>query len=353
MHISNVEARFNSHDIMSIIKDFVKVDNLNITNITLDRNIIIQGSFKAVFKLNFLIAAELQEAKGKIVKLKISSIKINRIGVFSIIKNMALKVALKKLNKEGIDFSEKAIVLNLDMLLKNVPYISFDISDLNILTDEAVAKIENISIGIDKLLNKEDSDKPQKETPHNSSLQGEIEDSSDEEGNNTNKGGFEAQEGDLNRQEASEKAEVIEEAKAQDYYTNIRKGVSQKIPKKYEQYLLILPDLVALILRMFKDKRVPIKTKIVLGISSAYISLPFDFIPDNIPFLGRLEELGVAMFALTRIIEDVPKEVILSNWEGDKDILETIETVLLYLKNFTSGAKIDKVYNFMDDIISV
>ena len=77
------------------------------------------------------------------------------------------------------------------------------------------------------------------------------------------------------------------------------------------------------------------------------------FRSDKVPFIGKLDDLGVAVFALTRIIEDVPKEIILANWEGENSIIEIMENVIIYLNKFTSGGKIDKVYSFIDDIITI
>ena len=152
MHISNVEAKLMEQDLMTIINDFVKVDNLFINEITLNDYVDIRGTFKTFFNLNFQIRAELIEAKGKLIKLSIKNIKVNKIGIFSFIRNKALKIALKKLALEGIDYTGKEIVLELDKLLKKVPYVAFDVTRVEILTGYLVAAVEDINISVSELL---------------------------------------------------------------------------------------------------------------------------------------------------------------------------------------------------------
>jgi len=351
MHISNIDAKLKEQDIMSIINDFLKIDNLFINQVSLNNSIEIGGTFQTIFKLKFLINAELTEAKGKIVKLKINKIKVNKIGIFSFISNKALKIALKKLAFDGINYSDKEIVLEIDKLLKKVPYVSFEITKIDILTGELIASVDDINISVAGFFNSND------EASNEVELQ-------DEEINGEAKTIYvEEKLGDTAvvienhvENEEDEEDEEYKIEKTEDYYTDIRSTLEDKIPDKFagfSDYALLVPDILALVIRLFKDKNVPVKTKIVLGICISYITMPFDFISDKIPFIGRLDDLGVAVFALTRIIEDVPKEVILSNWEGEKSILEIMENVIIYLKKFTSGGKIDKVYSFIDEIIVV
>ncbi|WP_040212266.1 YkvA family protein [Clostridium polynesiense] len=335
MHISNVEAKLTEMDILSIINDFVKIDNLIIKTVKIEESIYVSGSYKSIIKLNFHVNAQVVYSKGKIIKLKIKSFKLWRLGILSFIRNIAAKIALKKLNKEGIRFEDNNIVLELDKLLEKVPFISLNIGDLNLQSGVVKVGLEDISISIDKIFPlKEMASSEIKESINENNIDSTVEDN-------------------IDKIEEEYNGEV---EKVEDYYSDIRKSVAEKIPVKYEKYsdfAFIVPDILALLIRLFKDRRVKLKTKITLGICASYIALPLEIIPDKIPFIGKLDDLGVAVFGLTRVIEEVPKDIILSNWEGDNDVLKVVETALMYIKNFTTGGKIDKVYNFMEEMITV
>ena len=46
----------------------------------------------------------------------------------------------------------------------------------------------------------------------------------------------------------------------------------------------------------------------------------FDIIPDNIPFIGKVDEIAVAFFALERIIADVPVKIVLEKNKQERHI---------------------------------
>ena len=68
--------------------------------------------------------------------------------------------------------------------------------------------------------------------------------------------------------------------------------------QKYSDYILIIPDIVALIYRLLKDKRVPVKTKIIISSVICYIAVPSDLIPDKIPFVGKIDDIAVVLTAV-------------------------------------------------------
>ena len=56
--------------------------------------------------------------------------------------------------------------------------------------------------------------------------------------------------------------------KKEDYYTKGREKISDKLPdkaKKYKDYIFVLPDIAALIYRLLRDKRVSVKTKVIIS----------------------------------------------------------------------------------------
>ena len=61
--------------------------------------------------------------------------------------------------------------------------------------------------------------------------------------------------------------------------------------------------------QLMRDPRVPLWTKIIPVAALLYIISPFDFIPDVIPGLGQLDDLGILLIAM-RLMETVSPEMI-------------------------------------------
>jgi uncharacterized membrane protein YkvA (DUF1232 family) len=76
------------------------------------------------------------------------------------------------------------------------------------------------------------------------------------------------------------------------------------------QVVAHLPDFVRLYWRLFRDSRVSILAKAVLVLTLAYVVWPFDFLPDLVPVLGEVDDLGVALSGLWLFIRLCPPEVV-------------------------------------------
>lgn len=92
--------------------------------------------------------------------------------------------------------------------------------------------------------------------------------------------------------------------------------------------VLMLPNLVKLIGRLLKDPRVPRRSKVALGLASAYVLSPIDLLPEAIPVLGWLDDLLVMSYALDRFIARAGPEIVEEHWEGEGDVLSLIREVL-------------------------
>ena len=112
-------------------------------------------------------------------------------------------------------------------------------------------------------------------------------------------------------------------------------------------------EMAALLFRLLKDKRVSLKTKLIISGAVAYIAFPTDIIPDNIPFIGKVDEIAVAFFALERVIADVPVKVVLENWEGKNDIVFVLKNIVEYVVNFTGARNVEKIYNFIEEVVTL
>lgn len=60
---------------------------------------------------------------------------------------------------------------------------------------------------------------------------------------------------------------------------------------------------------MRKDKRVPRKAKILIGIAVGYALSPIDLIPDFIPFLGQLDDILIVPALVSAALKSIPEEL--------------------------------------------
>jgi len=65
---------------------------------------------------------------------------------------------------------------------------------------------------------------------------------------------------------------------------------------------------------IYKDKRTPAVSKVLLWIALGYFFLPFDLIPDFIPVLGQLDDLLIVPGFIFLSLKFIPKKVYDSNY---------------------------------------
>jgi uncharacterized membrane protein YkvA (DUF1232 family) len=324
MDISEVRVGLKGKDLLGIINEFVKIEGLTISKIDIKEDIIIKGTFKKIITLDFLGRVKLKRVSNGIIEGELLEFKISKLRIISFVRKAALKFVLNSIDDIGIKYNDGKVLIDLRGLLKDVPFVDFDIININVNKDTLYVDANNIKISLEGTLKKETS----------------LEKVKEKETSNE----------DINE------ALVENIKKIEDNYTKGRTHIENKLPEKvraFKDYLFVIPDMVALIYRLLKDKRVPIKTKLVISAAVSYVAFPTDLIPDNIPFIGNIDELAVIFFALDRIIEDVPISVILENWQGKNDIILVIKKILDYAVNFTGARNVEKIYNFIGEVATI
>jgi len=81
-------------------------------------------------------------------------------------------------------------------------------------------------------------------------------------------------------------------------------------PKEAIEAIRKMPAYARLIWALARDPRVPTQQKLVLGAIAGYLVFPLDIIPDFIPVIGQLDDLGVLIFGLDFFIRNAPREVV-------------------------------------------
>ena len=319
MNVSSINVGLTGEDLISIYNDFVAIKEIKIINIDVKEDIRISGSFTKGLTINFEVKVKLNSMENGLINGELTGFKILNIGIPSFIRKTILKFALKSLSDVGINYDKGKVIIQYKYLLKDIPYVDFDIYSIYCAYGVFNVELRNAKF----------------------SLGGELK-----------------KEIELLNFEKEKVPEFNEEdiSKTEDSYTKGREKIKDKLPnnaKKYSDYIFVLPDIAALIYRLLKDKRVSMKTKLVISAAVAYIAVPCDIIPDKVPFIGKIDDIAIGVFALNVIMTDVPLNVVLENWQGKNDILIVLKNVIDYATNFTGAKNIDSIYRVMEEVLSV
>jgi uncharacterized membrane protein YkvA (DUF1232 family) len=88
--------------------------------------------------------------------------------------------------------------------------------------------------------------------------------------------------------------------------------------------LLFVPNLVLLCGRLMVDPRVPTKERVLVAGAIIYAFVPFDLIPDMIPFVGQVDDAYLIALSLLRLATVTDPRVVRQHWSGGGDVVELI-----------------------------
>lgn len=72
------------------------------------------------------------------------------------------------------------------------------------------------------------------------------------------------------------------------------------------------------------DSRVPSADRLAAIAALAYLVVPMDLIPDLLPVLGQLDDLGVVLWAWRRLVAAAGQDVVTDRWRGDPRALRLV-----------------------------
>jgi uncharacterized membrane protein YkvA (DUF1232 family) len=93
---------------------------------------------------------------------------------------------------------------------------------------------------------------------------------------------------------------------------NPRRGAKKTVM----HYIRQLPNYLRLLVGLMTDPRVSGMDKLLVAGAVAYIIMPFDLIPDFIPFFGEVDDVYILILALQRLISNAGRSTVLAHWSG-------------------------------------
>ena len=93
------------------------------------------------------------------------------------------------------------------------------------------------------------------------------------------------------------------------------------------ELVMVLPNLAVLVTRLLRDRRVPLRRKIVAAGVVAYLVSPVDVIPELVPGFGLLDDVILAAAAVALVGSALDREELLELWPGSEDALDLVLAV--------------------------
>jgi uncharacterized membrane protein YkvA (DUF1232 family) len=329
MKVSSVKLMLTEEDILNILEEYVSIQGLIIKSIKVKEIIEVKGIYKKKITIPFTAELGLGNIFGNIVNMKLLKVRISKIGIFKGIKNIALKKILVQFQEYGVKVDKDTIIINLDEISKLIPYFFFKLKSIDIIQGAVEVEAEEVIYSERKpIVNLQKSCGLSPSFQRNCGLSPNP------------------------RENCGLSPKVVNSCvpSPKDEYTRVREKIRRRVPDKYDrvlQYTMLVPDITALLWRLLKDNRVPVKAKVKLGAVIAYLASPVDILPDFIPLIGKVDDVAIAFFGLNAIINEVPEELILQNWQGEENVVLVTKEAVSYISKVVGSQNLSRLLTFI------
>lgn len=110
-------------------------------------------------------------------------------------------------------------------------------------------------------------------------------------------------------------------------------GMSEvKLRSRMKNLLMFIPNLLLLSARLMVDPRVPATERVLVAGALLYAFIPFDFIPDMLPFVGQVDDAYLIAISLLRLMTVTDPRVVQEHWRGGGDVVELVGSTALIAK---------------------
>ena len=101
-----------------------------------------------------------------------------------------------------------------------------------------------------------------------------------------------------------------------------------ELKSRMKNLLMFLPNMIMLSMRLMADSRVPRTERALFAAAIIYAIIPFDFIPDMLPFIGQVDDIFLISLTLLRLIDRTDDRIVREHWRGGGDIVQLAESVV-------------------------
>ena len=105
--------------------------------------------------------------------------------------------------------------------------------------------------------------------------------------------------------------------------------VAWQMNRRVKNVVLFIPNMLLLCARLLTDRRVPATERALVAGAIVYAIIPFDLIPDMIPFVGQVDDLFLIALTVLRLIDRTDDLVVREHWRGGGDVVELIGATAL------------------------
>jgi len=92
--------------------------------------------------------------------------------------------------------------------------------------------------------------------------------------------------------------------------------------------LMLVPNFLKLLVRLFKDPRVPTAEKALVAGAIVYVISPIDLLPDLIPFIGQVDDIYLVSLTLLRLLSRSGDDVLREHWKGAGDLASVVDKIV-------------------------
>jgi uncharacterized membrane protein YkvA (DUF1232 family) len=93
---------------------------------------------------------------------------------------------------------------------------------------------------------------------------------------------------------------------------------------RLRELLRLLPDVVRLVARLARDRRLPTGVRVRLGLLLVYLALPIDLVPDFLPVVGYADDAIIVALTLRSVVRRAGHAAVAEHWPGTPEGLASV-----------------------------